>query len=374
MRLVFYISGHGFGHATRSVAVIDDILHQRPCYRIVVRSSVPAGFLTSAGRASVDVQHAETDTGVVQIDSLRLDEAETARRAAAFYRDFQARVSAEAAILRTLAPAAVVGDIPPLAFAAAHEAGVPSIALGNFTWDWIYAAYPKFDSLAPGTLAIIRNAYSRARTALRLPFAGGFEPMKHVTRDVPLVARHSRLGRPRVRNALDLPEGRVVVLASFGGHGTAMPYEDVAHHSRFTLLVTDHELPRRRSDCDRLRRLSTTELVARGVRYEDLVAAADVVVSKPGYGIVSECIANGAALLYTSRGHFAEQDVMVESMTRVMRCRYIAEDDLRAGRWQDGVDSLLAQSLPSTRMETTGASVAASEILAVAEEGFAQRL
>ena len=35
-----------------------------------------------------------------------------------------------------------------------------------------------------------------------------------------------------------------------------------------------------------------------------LVGAADAVVSKPGYGIISECIANETAILYTSRGHF----------------------------------------------------------------------
>ena len=36
-----------------------------------------------------------------------------------------------------------------------------------------------------------------------------------------------------------------------------------------------------------------------GVRYEDLVGAAEAVVTKPGYGIISECIANDAAVLYT---------------------------------------------------------------------------
>ena len=37
----------------------------------------------------------------------------------------------------------------------------------------------------------------------------------------------------------------------------------------------------------------------------------DVVVTKPGYGIISECLANDTALLYTDRGHFIEYDVLV---------------------------------------------------------------
>ena len=42
-----------------------------------------------------------------------------------------------------------------------------------------------------------------------------------------------------------------------------------------------------------------------GLRYEDLVRAVDVVLTKPGYGIISECIANDTAMVYTSRGRFA---------------------------------------------------------------------
>ena len=53
---------------------------------------------------------------------------------------------------------------------------------------------------------------------------------------------------------------------------------------------------------------------------EDLVRAADVVVTKPGYGIISEAIANDAALLYTSRGRFVEYDVLVKEMPRYLRC------------------------------------------------------
>ena len=81
--------------------------------------------------------------------------------------------------------------------------------------------------------------------------------------------------------------------------------------------------------------------------YEDLVAAADVVVSKPGYGIVSECIANGASLLYTSRGHSPKTTCSSTAMPRVLRCRFIAQDDLRSGSWDAAIQSLLAQPAPA---------------------------
>ena len=85
-------------------------------------------------------------------------------------------------------------------------------------------------------------------------------------------------------------------------------------------------------------------------RYEDLVRAVDVVVSKPGYGIISDCIANGTALLYTPRGRFAEYDVLVREMPRYLRCACIETEDLLAGRWREGLEAVMAAPPPPAQL------------------------
>jgi L-arabinokinase len=363
--IVFYISGHGFGHATRDFEIIRHIQQRRPGTRIVVRTAVPPWFIERSARAAVDVLPCETDTGITQIDSLQLDEQQTVRRAAAFYSTFDERTNAEADLLKTLDASVVVGDVPPLAFAAAERAGIPSIAVANFTWDWIYQAYPMFNAEALDVLATIRSAYAMTTLALRLPFAGGFETIRAV-RDVPLVARVSRRGRDENRRMLGLDGGRPIVLASFGGHGAALPFERIAEANDVTLVLTDYEVAsiRRGATLDgRLRCFTGQMLEDVDVRYEDLVSSADVVVSKPGYGIVSECIANHTALLYTSRGHFAEHDILVAGMHPVLRSRFISQQDLRGGQWQPSITALLGQPDPPERMTADGAVVVAAAIL-----------
>ncbi len=96
-----------------------------------------------------------------------------------------------------------------------------------------------------------------------------------------------------------------------------------------------------------------------GYRYEDLVKAVDIVATKPGYGIISECIANDTALLYTSRGRFVEYDVMVGEMPRYLRCGFISNEDLYAGRWEPALDAVLAQPAPPERPRVDGAEVIA---------------
>jgi len=369
MLFVFYISGHGLGHAARALEVVRSLLRRRPDTRIVVRSSASQWFFDASGVGPIDLQPVEVDTGIVQIDSLRIDEVETARRAAAFYATFEERVRAEAALLEKMGADLVVGDVPPLAFAAAHRAGVPSIAIANFTWDWIYAHYPQFEPIAPGVIAKIRDAYRLATHALRLPIHGGFEAMAAVTRDIPLIARHARQSKAATRTALGIDDRTVVVLASFGGHGLLLPYDAIARANPFTLVVTGFEMgsggDHAAAASAAIGRASGRLIVAQQFWYPDLLVAADVVISKPGYGTVSECVANGTALIYTDRGRFAENDVMAEEMPRMLRCRFMPQDDLRAGRWSSSVDALLAQPLPPPKPATDGADVAADTILAL---------
>jgi len=365
--VLFYVSGHGLGHASRDAEVIHRMARLAPGVNVAVRSTAQPWIFDRGGeRGSIALTRVDVDTGVAQIDSIRLDEDETARRARDFYRDFDRRADAEAEAIKASRAKVVVGDIPPLAFEAAARAGVCSVALGNFTWDWIYEGYSSFPSIAPDVIPLIRHAYGKATHALRLPLHGGFDSMRAVVREIPLIARHAKRPREQTRTLLNLGQDQIVALASFGGHGVDLPYASIAQSSRFTILVTDHE-HRDTGGPENLRRVAMDWIADRGIQYADLVAASDVVVSKPGYGIVSECLANGPALLYTDRGRFREHDVFVEQMPRLLRCRHISQDDLRAGRWNDAIEALLAQDRPPRRVATNGADVAASAILEIAD-------
>ena len=177
---------------------------------------------------------------------------------------------------------------------------------------------------------------------------GGFETMTHV-RDIPFVARHARRDRRDTRRALGIPLDARVVLASFGGYGVeGMVKPSLPHYH--VLWPGD---------------IDERAMYRRGYRYEDLVKAVDVVVTKPGYGIISECLANGTALLYTSRGDFREYPVLVEAMPKFLRCAFIAPEDLFSGRWTPHLDRLLAQPSPPETPATNGADVAAECLLSL---------
>jgi L-arabinokinase len=371
-RLAFYVSGHGFGHASRDVEVVNALGRLAPDARVTIRTAAPRWLFDLTLSSPTELVPVECDTGIVQVDSLHLDAAATIARAAAFHRTLAARAEAEARALSEAGVSLVVGDIPPLAMAAAVRADLPAIALGNFTWDWIYAGYPDEVRAAPDLLPTLRDAYRHATLALRLPMFGGFEVFGARVRDVPFIARRSRFDRAAARRAFVLPEGRPIVLVSFGGYGLAsLDLTRLQALDAYTIVLTADPQQMRRGDSPAARpaagsgnlvTLDEAAIYREGLRYEDLVAASDVVVTKPGYGIIAEAIANHAAVLYTSRGHFVEYDVLVAAMPRYLRCRFIGHDDLFAGRWARHLDALLAQPPPPEHPRTDGAEVVAAII------------
>lgn len=346
---VFYISGHGFGHASRAIEVINALVARRADLRIIIRSSVASWLVERTVQPGVELSAAEVDTGVVQIDSLHLDAPASIARATAFLSTINDRVSNEVAFLRACQAGMVVADIPPLGIASAAAAGILAMALGNFTWDWIYEHYAGGESVA----GEINEIYSHTTLALRLPMWGGFATFPRV-RDIPFVARRSGRDPGEVRAALGLPRDARLVLPSFGGYGLEGVDVRLLRQLRDYMVLVPGTI-------------DESAMYARGYRYEDLVRAVDVVVTKPGYGIISECLANGTALLYTSRGDFREYQVLVDAMPQFLRCAFIGHAELYAGAWGPHLDALLAQPDPPSRPATNGADVAADILLGLLE-------
>jgi L-arabinokinase len=346
--LVAYVSGHGFGHATRACEVLAAVRARAPALRIAIVSAVPERILRGAVPGALEVHARACDVGLAQRDALVIDEAETARRCSAFEASWEERVAAEAAFLRAHRARVVMGDIPPLAFAAAAAAGMESLALGNFSWDWIYRHLSARQPSLAASADRAAEAYRHASLLLELPFAGDLSAFPRRER-IGLVARRPRVPRAAARQRLGLDE-RPAVLVSFGGIGLpGLDTAALARDGRYQWLLPQD--------------LGEARLDALGLGYPDVVGAAEVVVTKPGYGIVSDAIGAGARMVYTERGDFPEYPVMVAELPRHLPCVHVSNDELRAGRLAPALEAVLA--LPArVAPELDGARRAAERIVA----------
>jgi L-arabinokinase len=352
-----YVSGHGFGHATRMGEVLRALRRREPGLPLTVTTSGPEALYRDAVRDGLAFRRVECDVGLVQKDALRIDEEGTVAAWRAFAAGHHERVRNEALWLRASGARLVIGDIPPLAFAAAAQAGVPSTGIANFSWDWIYSAMSERHPGLVEAADAARDAYRLCGMLLRLPFAGDMSAFPRAE-DLPLIARRPKVDRTEARRRLGLDE-RPAVLLSFGGVG--LPGLDVSGLGplRELLFLSAGEWPTAPAN---LRSVATAELQALGLGYEDLVGAADVVVTKPGYGIVTDAIGARTRIVYTERGDFAEYPILVEGMSRLVPSVHVSNEDLLAGRLGEPIRRALAMPFPD-EPDMTGADVAARKLL-----------
>jgi len=355
--IVAYVSGHGFGHSTRVGEALRAVRERDPRIRLAVVSAAPRELYEESGAGPFEFRALECDVGLAQKDALVIDEAATAARCRSFAEAFDERASVEAEWLRQSGARVVLGDIPPLAFEAAARAGVPSLGLANFSWDWIYRYMAERQPSLLDAAAAAASAYAKADLLLELPFAGDLSAFPRRER-IPLVARRPRLSGQLVRERLGL-DSKPLVLLSFGGLG--LPGFDprrLAPLEEFRFLTTGEwgALPDNAVGLDRSR------IRALGLGYEDLVGASDVVVTKPGYGIVSDAIGGGTPIVFTERGDFPEYPILVREMADYVPSVYVSNDDLLGGRLGPALCEALEAPVPEPP-ELSGAAVAAERLL-----------
>jgi hypothetical protein len=272
MRLAVVASAHGYGHAARCVALADalaDVSHD-----VVIFSAAPAS-VTGPRHPTVPWT---VDVGLAQPHPLREDLPGTL--AALDERCAPSRV--DALSVRLAGFDGVVVDIAPPALEAARRARVAAVAVGNFDWAWIYAHYPPLSDWG----ARFRS-WQAGAPAVQLwpgPPLGGF------SRVVPggLLARHIAPARPPVAGKL--------VLVGFGGFGMEGVADCLPVIPGVTWVITPPLPAVAREDV----------LWVPEAPFSALLAGADLVLTKPGYGMFGETEVAGVPVAFVPRGAFPE--------------------------------------------------------------------
>jgi hypothetical protein len=353
--IIAYITGHGYGHFTRSAAVLERVAEQAAVH---LRTNGRALALSGRARWAASVTEVDVGPGVAQRGPLAVDLERTRAELGAHLAAWPQLVPAEAAALRAAGARLVVADVPPVGLAAAAQAGVPALALSNFSWSWIYEGYAGRDPWFGWAAAELRGAEGRATACLALEMGGGLEVFG-VQVPLPPVGRRPTRPRAELRARLGIDEGdpRPLVLVSFGGFGGELDIEEAAARNReLRLLVVSAPVLRPRPE---LRSIEPDDELP----HQDLVAAADCVIGKLGYGTVVECLLSQTPLVHVPRGEFCEEAELARAVARYLPQAVLSPEDFRAGRWSEAVDKARASRPPEPPPGGDGIAAAAKAIL-----------
>lgn len=350
LHIAYYISGHGYGHAVRSIEIIKALSRHNPYLFFHLKTSAPKWFFQLNLESNYLYYSQNNDVGTIQHHFHEVDKPATLKGVQELLANRERFIEHEALFLREKKIQLVIGDIPPLAFFAAAAAFVPAVAVGNFSWDWIYGAYvldfPEFAQ----AIAEIRRGYAQARVLLRLPMHGPMDAFPKII-DISLIARKARRKSKDVRSMLGIPRDgkRLVLVALRAADLQRVAFKKLAHHQAFRFILLGQQKPV----------ADMINLAQNLMPFQELLNAADVVVSKPGYGIVSECIANRKLLVYTERKDFLEYPILVAAIEKYGMGKYLPPEDFFSGNWLPTLESGLQKSWQAEEIPLDGAEQAA---------------
>lgn len=348
MHLLVDISAHGLGHLAQTAPVLDALIALVPDLRLTVRSAIPRERL--ARRIAADFAHVPEarDFGFAMYNAVDIDFAVSARRYRDFHANWTQRVAAEADWLRQHRVDALLSNIAYLPLAAAAAAGIPAAGLCSLNWAELFAAYFGGEAWAGEIHAEMLAAYNSGAGFLRVTPGLPMTYLRH-GRDIEPIARLGRRNRTGVARLLDLDPSRRWILLAMGGMEFRLPVESWPQTPGLSWLVPAEWKVAR----DDIRAFDRPDL-----DFTDLLASADAVVTKPGYGTFVEAACSGVPILYLERDDWPETPYFAAWLARHARADAVTRERLLSGGFIDDLQRLWAAPAPDLPL-AGGASAAA---------------
>ncbi|MDC0157544.1 hypothetical protein OAK38_07265 [Verrucomicrobia bacterium] len=356
LNVACFATSHGFGHATRAVAVLQALARSRPGLDVHVFSTLPEWFWTEnlSPKIPYRAHRLETDVGLVQKTPFEHDLAQTIARLGSFLAFEDQDLENARNVLRNSKTDLILCDVSPLGLALGKELGIPTVLVENFTWDWIYGGYLEADSRFVPNIERLEKLFRYAD--LRIQTEPLCERMQ-VHPLVPPIFREFEQSPERILARLDLPAGSRYLLVTTGGIPQEYSFlEQLKKRKDVHFVVT--------GSFSQLEREENLTLLPHrsGFHFPDLVKGSCGVVGKVGYGTVAETWGARVPLFAVYRDNFRESDRIRTFVEKNLPHMEATETDFLNGSWIDRIDELLALSSVGGENPTNGAKEAAQLI------------
>jgi hypothetical protein len=353
--IAYFISPHGFGHATRAAAVMAAIQALSPEAHFEIYTQAPEWLLRASLSGSFSYHSLLSDIGLVQNSPLKEDLPATLQRLEAFLPFNELLVKDLAEQVQNQGCQVVVCDIAPLGIAVAAQAGIPSVLVENFTWDWIYAGYLQAEGRFARHIATLQEVFQSADFHIQTEPVCNPTPCDLVTLPV---SRAPRASRSLTRQRLGIPGEAKMVLVTMGGIESQLTFADHPAAGKDLFFVVPGGSPQG-SDHHRILLPHHSDFY-----HPDLVFASDAIVGKAGYSTAAEAYLSGVPYIYTARAHFRETATIASFIEKELGGFEIQEEEFLEGEWIPGLITLLEQPRSNTE-RPNGALQAAKFILSL---------
>jgi len=352
-RIAYFISPHGYGHAARASAVMEATQRLDPAVRFEIFTQVPRWFFQDSLSGHFGYHPLLTDIGLAQKTSLVEDLPETLQRLDGFLPFDASQVRDIAGQVKQLQCQLIICDIAPMGIAVGREAGIRSVLVENFTWDWIYEGYLQYAPDLRQHITYLSELFAMADYHVQT------EPVcrpGQADLTASPVGRKIRTSAQQIRQQLGIPGQAKMVMITMGGIPWQYDFlEQLVNQAGVYFVVPGadqgSQVPNVPPSANRSL-MGTGPLPGTGglvllphhsdFFHPDLVNAADAVIGKAGYSTVAEVYNAGVPFGYVGRPNFRESKTLTAFIEQEMIGLPIKESQFQNGAWLSSLSDLLA--------------------------------
>jgi hypothetical protein len=307
--IAYYISDYGYGHASRSIAVIRKLLNH-PEINIIVCHSFAISFIKeSLSSPRITYRNIKTDIGYfLKKDSIHPDKDLLFKEYKNYVQNWERYIVQEREFLTENCVKLVISDISPLPFDAAEVLGIPSVGISNFTW---YTAYQGL--IDDNELVTFKEAYEKMTYFYSL--ATSQEQWDIKTSVYGFYSREFDLKEVKRIRGLVNPQGnKRIVFLGLGmkidvGTLNQLPIWDNPNCVFFVSSNIHVDRP------------NIFPIPSDYLESQNYIAASDLVISKAGWGIIGEALSADVPLLILNRPSMKED----QNTTNYLKQRNLCE-------------------------------------------------
>ncbi|MDQ7073839.1 MAG: hypothetical protein Q9O24_01465 [Gammaproteobacteria bacterium] len=284
--IVVTLTAHGYGHVAQTAPILNALQQHLPNLRITLFSDIETDYLKRRIHAPFQQHKIALDVGLLMDDQIKPRLAESHHAYQYFHRQWQNKVNQLSDHFKTLKPDLLLSNVAYLPIVAAKQLNIPSIALCSLNWADIYQHCCAHFSNADQIHQQIVQAYQQSTHFLKPKPSMPMDCITHSQYISPItnLGKHRRI---EINQHLNISPQKKLIVVGLGGINSRFYLQPWPKNPDYHWLVPENWLNPQAN-------MSSVESCP--FSFIDLLASADLLISKPGYGSFSEAACNARSL------------------------------------------------------------------------------
>jgi hypothetical protein len=374
LNLFIFVSSFGFGHLTRTIALVRDIMEKSEKVSIhFIGPNEHCDFFMQSLKTSnkeiinrVKIKKFQTDLGLhYNKYSLEPDINKSLTNAFEFYvKQKGKKVEELKKIVGNYSNSIIYSDISPLAFDLAEELNLFSIAASNFDWYSVFANLDVKDSeseeIQQKISKSLYESYRKSDVLIRFPLSDleSFIPLgRKKILDVGFFARKKTITKDEFQRRFKIPRNYSTAYISYGMN-ISLDLEKLDSLLKQNPSLPVHFFTSNINDS----KSDIPSIPSDETESQNWIGNSDFFIGKPGWGSLSECIINEVKMLLIPIKSNVESQILLQNTLKLGGTKILSQEEFQEMDWVNELDNIMIPEYKDN-IDKSGANTITNYIL-----------